>query len=134
MKKIFTIASICALLASPAFAQEKKPDNDAAGEAQETTEAPSAAEVDKAAKAIDTFADDQKKVEGYCTIAKEMGTLKEGDDKKAEELTKKMDDYLASVDKDLPNAFQTAEAVDPETEDGKKVDAAFTKLEGKCTK
>ena len=78
------------------------------------------------------MAADQKKASGYCNISKEMGALKEGDDKKSEELGKKMDDYLTSLGEPVVNAFDMAETVDPASEDGQKLDAAFTALDEKC--
>ena len=86
----------------------------------------------KAAASIEAMAADAKKAEGYCAISKEMAGVKEGDEKASEEVGKKLDDYLVSISEDTAEAFGIAEAVDPETEEGKAVDAAFAKLEGKC--
>jgi hypothetical protein len=129
MKKILALAGLCAFLASPVYAQQQQP---AQPEADAAAEAPSKEEAEKAAKAIDALADDQTKVQGYCAISKEMAGVPETDAKKTEELGKKMDDYLTGIGADTAEAFGIAEAVDPESEEGKKIDAAFTKLEGKC--
>ncbi len=126
MKKIFAITGICALLAAPAFAQDKKAEEPA------DAPAPTAAEVDAAAKTINAFVDDQKKVDGYCAIMKDMDTVKEGDDAKAEEMGQKMDTYLKEQGDDVAQAFTVAESVDPETDEGKKIDEALGKLEEKC--
>jgi opacity protein-like surface antigen len=131
MKKFLALAGVCALLASPAFAQDKKPDA-AGGAAEPAAEAPTKEEATKAAATIDAMADDAKKAAGYCALSKEMAGIPDGDDKKAEEVGKKLDDYLVSISQDTAEAFGIAEAVDPETEEGKKVDAAFAKLESKC--
>lgn len=128
MKKTLALAGLCAFLAFPVYAQQQP----AQPEADAAAEAPSKEEAEKAAKAIDALADDQTKVQGYCAISKEMAGVPETDTKKTEELGKKMDDYLTSVGADTAEAFGIAEAVDPESEEGKKIDAAFTKLEGKC--
>jgi hypothetical protein len=129
MKKVLALAGLCALLAAPAYAQQQPAQP---GAAEPAAEAPSKEEAEKAAKTIETLTGDQKKVEGYCAITKEMAAAPEGDQKKAEELGKKMDDYLNGLGNDTAEAFGIAEAVDPETEEGKKIDAAFTALEGKC--
>lgn len=128
MKKALALAGLCVLLATPAYAQQQP-----AQEAPDAAaEAPSKEEAEKAAKAIEALTADQKKVEGYCAITKEMAAAPENDQKKAEELGKKMDDYLTGLGNDTAEAFGIAEAVDPETDEGKKIDAAFTALEGKC--
>ncbi len=135
MKTIIAITSLCALLALPAFAQTEKND-DAAQEntAQEeaTEEAPSAEDVDAAMKAINSFVEDKKQVEGYCAILKEMEGLKDGDDQKAEELGQKMDTYISGLSEDIQEAFGVAEVVESESEESAKIDEAFGKLEEKC--
>jgi opacity protein-like surface antigen len=129
MKKALALAGLCALLAVPAYAQQ--PAQPQAG-ADAAAEAPTKEEAAAAAKSIEAFADDAKKAEGYCAITKEMAGVAETDTKKTEELGKKMDDYLNAAGAGTAEAFGIAEAVDPESEEGKKIDAAFTKLEGKC--
>jgi hypothetical protein len=124
MKKLLAATAFCALFATGAYAQAAK--EEAAGPA------PTAAEIDAAVKAFADFAADAKKVEGYCAISKEMGALKEGDDKKAEELGQKMDDYINTLGEAIVKAFETAENVDPESEAGKKIDAAYGALDDKC--
>lgn len=131
MKKIFVITGLCTLLTLPVFAQTEKKDD--AANAEATQEAPpSAEEVDAAAKAINAFTEDKAKLDGYCAILKEMDGLKEGDDTKAEELGQKMDTYISGLSEDVQSAFGVAEAVAPESEDTKKIDEAFGKLEEKC--
>lgn len=130
MKKLLALAGICALLASPAYAQQQPAQPQGGAEAAEP--APSKEEAENAAKAIEALANDQQKVAGYCAITKEMAAAPEADQKKAEELGKKMDDYLTGLGNDTAEAFGIAESVDPETDEGKKIDAAFTALEGKC--
>ncbi len=126
MKRVLAISGICTLLASAAMAQTATPKEGA------TEPPPSAAEIDAAVKTITDFTADQKKVAGYCAINKEMSALKEGDDKKGEELGKKMDDYLNAQGENVSDAFGIAEVVDPASEGGKKLDAAFGALEAKC--
>lgn len=130
MKKIFVITSLFALLALPAFAQAPK-EGDAAQE-EAGQEVPSAEEVNAAAKAINAFVEDKAKLDGYCAILKEMEQVKEGDDAKAEELGQKMDTYISGLSEDVQDAFAVADSVAPESEDAKKIDEAFEKIDEKC--
>jgi hypothetical protein len=131
MKNFFAIAGLCTLLAAPAFAQT---DNAPEGaEAEETAvEAPTTEEVDAAVATINTVGEDQAKVDGYCAISNEMEGIAETDEAKLEEVGAKMDAYLTSVGEDVADAFATADDVDPESEDGQKIDAALSALEEKC--
>ncbi|MGF1619691.1 MAG: hypothetical protein ACFCUR_03655 [Rhodomicrobiaceae bacterium] len=128
MKTFFAIAGLCTLLAVPAFAQT---DNAAEGE-DAAVEAPTTEEVDAAVTTINTFAEDPAKTEGYCAISREMEGVAEDDEAKAEEVATKMDEYLISHGEEIAEAFATAEDVDPESEDGQKIDAALDALEQKC--
>ena len=129
MKHLFALTAICAMLAAPvtAQAQAKAP---AAGGAAAEVEPP----VDVAAtvKTITELTNDEKKVAGYCAISKEISGVKEGDNAKMEELGKKMDTYLTGLGEQYADAFGAAESIAPESEDGKKLDAAFSALEAKC--
>jgi hypothetical protein len=131
MKNFFAIAGLCTLLAAPAFAQT---DNAPEGaEAEETAvEAPTTEEVDAAVATINTVAEDPANVEGYCAISSEMEGIAEADEAKAEEVATKMDAYLTTLGDDVAEAFATAEDVDPESEDGQKIDAALDAIEAKC--
>jgi hypothetical protein len=131
MKKFFAIAGLCTLLAAPAFAQTDNAPEAAEG-AETAVEAPTTAEVDAAVATINGIAEDPAKVEGYCAINKEMEGVAEADEAKAEEIATKMDTYLTSLGEEVADAFATAEAVDPASDDGQKIDAAFGTLEEKC--
>ncbi len=125
MKHLLAMAGICMLLGVPAMAQTTAPET-------EKDEPPSAAEIDAAAKTIMDLSADAKKVAGYCAINKEMAAIPETDTAKLEAVSTKMDAYLATLGEPVAEAFGIAEVADPATEDGKKLDAAFTALEGKC--
>lgn len=125
MKRLLAVSGICTVLAaSIAMAQTKKE--------EAAPPPPSKAEVEAAVKTINGVASDKKKSDGYCAISKEMSALKDGEDKKAEELNTKMDNYLKGLGEPVLNAFGMAESVDPASEDGQKLDAAFTALDEKC--
>jgi hypothetical protein len=61
-----------------------------------------------------------------------MEGIAEADEAKAEEVATKMDAYLTTLGDDVAEAFATAEDVDPESEDGQKIDAALDAIEAKC--
>jgi hypothetical protein len=126
MKSFLATTAICAFLAMPAFAQTAAP----AGEEAETP--PTSAEVDGAVKEINALIADQKKLAGYCAISKEGAAIPETDTAKQEEIGTKMDTYLTSLGEPTAEAFGIADSVDPATDDGKKIDAAFSALEAKC--
>ena len=123
MKRLLAVTGLCTLMASAALAQTPP---------AEQGEAPTKEEIEAAIKTINDMAGDPQKAAGYCAITKEMEALKEGEDEKAEELGKKMDDYLASLGDSVLDAFGIAEVVDPASEDGQKLDDAFGSLEEKC--
>lgn len=128
MKHLFALTAICALLSAPVMAQTQAPA--AAGGAAAEVEPP--VDVNAAIKTITEFTADAKKVAGYCAISKDMAAVKEGDTAKMEEFGKKMDDYLTGLGEQYANAFGAAEVVTPESEDGKKLDAALGALDAKC--
>jgi hypothetical protein len=129
MKYLFALTAICALLSAPVMAQDKTQAPAAGGAA---TEAEPPVDVNAAIKTITEFTADDKKVAGYCALSKEMSAVKDGDNAKMEELGKKMDTYLTGLGEQYVDAFSAAEAVAPESEDGKKLDTALGTLETKC--
>lgn len=131
MKNLFAIAGLCALLAAPAFAQTANAPEGAEPE-EAAVEAPTTEEVDAAIATLNTIGEDPAKIEGYCALSNEMESVAEGDEAKAEEVGAKMDEYLVSLGEEVMAAFETAEDVDPESDDGRKIDAAFEALEAKC--
>ncbi len=124
MKKIFAVAGICALLATPVFAQDK--------EEEAPATPPTAAEVDAAVKAINDLSSDKAKVASYCELIKEMDSLKEGDDKAAEAFGQKFDTYMSGLSEDAQKAFAISDAVDPASAEGKKLETAFNNFEEGC--
>ena len=127
MKHLFALTAICALLSAPVMAQTTAP---AAGGAAAEAEEP--VDVNATIKIITDLTNDSTKVAGYCAISKELSAVKETETAKMEELGKKMDDYLTGLGEQYADAFGAAESIAPESEDGKKLDAAFTALEEKC--
>lgn len=133
MKKLIAVAGVLALLGTPAFAQTEQKDDAATEQADGAAEEPITAEdVDAAVVTITEFAGDEKKVAGYCEIAKQLEALKEDDEKGAEELGGKMDAYLAGLGEDVEEAFGTADEVTADSEEEKKINAALEALDEKC--
>ena len=125
MKKIFSVISVCALLAAPVFAQDKKEEEPAATH-------PTAEEVDVAVQAIDDLAADEAKIEAYCAIIEEEDAVSAGDAAGAEAVRQKLDTYLAGLGEDARKAFAIDETIDPVSEEGQRLGGAFLRLEEAC--
>ena len=121
MKNLFALTAICALLSAPAMAQTQP---------QAAAEPP--ADINAAVKTITELTNDQTKVAGYCAITKEMAGVAETDTAKMEAVGTKMDAYLTGLGEQYAEAFEAGEGVTPESEDGKKLEAAYTALKAKC--
>lgn len=127
MKSIIAATALAALFAMPVYAQTET-DN---GEQEETVTV-TAEEAAAAAEIISSIGEDQAKADGYCAIIKEMEAAPEDDEAKAEELSGKMDEYLAGLGEDVADAFATADSVDPESAEGQSLEEAFEELSEKC--
>jgi len=134
MKILISIFGVLLMLSAPAIAQDNNQaaETETPAEAEGEVEAPTSEEVDEAVKVINSIAEDKQKAQGYCDIAMQMDDLKEGEETKAEELGTKMDEYLTGLGENVADAFSIAEVVDPESEDGQKIDVAFGKLYEQC--
>ena len=125
MKNILAIAGLCALLATPAFAQSNQA-------AEEADTPPTTEEIEDAAETISAMAGNQAQVEGYCAIRNEIDAAPEGDEAAADALDDKMDTYLAGLGEDIADAFDIADSVDEASPDLAKIDAAFAELDQAC--
>lgn len=125
MKHMFALTALCALLSTPVMAQAQAP---AAGAA----EAEEPVDVNAAIKTISELTGDATKVAGYCAISKEMDGIAETDTAKMEAASTKMETYLTGLGEQYAEAFEAAESVAPESEDGKKLDTVLGALEEKC--
>jgi len=113
MKKFSAVIAICGLLASPALA------------ASESVEA--------AIKTFQSVGQDADKLKIYCEMSKLMSMDEDVEDEaKAEELDKKMQDYMEKLGPDFEAAFEAGADLDPDSEDGKAYDGALDDLDGKC--
>lgn len=79
---------------------------------------------------------DAGQMKSYCEMSKlyaqafEAGEKK--DEKKADELSKKADELGKSLGGDYEKVMEALQEVDPESEEGKKLVAAFEPLDKKC--
>jgi hypothetical protein len=114
MKKYLAALALCGLCASPVFAAN--------------------AAVETAVKTFDTVSNDAAKLKVYCEMSKAMSSADAEDDSKAEVLDKQMDGFMKQLGPEFQTAFEAGADLDPESEDGKKYDAAMDKLDDKCGK
>ena len=76
-------------------------------------------------------ADTTGKLDGYCTLIKEMTTASE-DEAKFDELEKQMRELLKSFGPQFEQVLSLSESTDPESEDGEALSDAFDRLDEKC--
>ena len=115
MKKFSAVIALCGVLAVPAFAASES--------------------VDAAVKTFKSVGDDADKLKIYCEMSKIMSMDEDVEDEaKAEELDKKMQDYMEQLGPDFEAAFEAGAELDPETADGKAYDGALDELDTKCAK
>lgn len=127
MKKFVAAAAFVAF-AFPALAQQQE-----AAEEQAAPK-PSKAEVDSLVKAISA---DKARIGQYCEMVKlynESYEVGEKDEKKAEELAEKADELGEKLGDDYSKVVDGLAEVDPESEEGKLLFAAFEPLDGSCPK
>jgi hypothetical protein len=97
--------------------------------------APAAAaspEVEAAIKTLQKIPADTAKFETYCNILGEMASVPDDDAAKYEPLETQLDAAIEAYGADVAAAWDTVSEIDPETDDGKAVSAAFDSMEGKC--
>jgi hypothetical protein len=125
MKKMFAMTAVCALLATPVFAQDKKQD-----EAPAT--AITAQDVELATEAIYDLTEDKAKVTAYCAIIAEEDAVEVGDTAAAEAVRKKLSAFLGGLGEHARMAFNIDETIDPMSEEAQQLGGAFLKLEEAC--
>jgi hypothetical protein len=93
------------------------------------------AKVDAAVKAFDGVAADPAKLKTFCEMSKAMaGASDEQDEKKAAALESQLEGYMKTLGPDFKTAWDSGADLDPDSADGKTMNAALDKLEGKCEK
>ena len=114
MKKILAVATVCGLLAWPAFAASP--------------------EVDAAIKTYANVASNPDKLKTYCEMSKTMADAgDEEDEAKIATLDKKIMGYMEALGSDFETAFKAGADLDPEAADGRAYDGALDDLDKKCS-
>jgi len=111
MKKFLAVCAACGLFASPVLANPA---------------------LETAIKTFEGVGNDPAKLKTYCEMSRVMSSPDAEDDSKADELDKQMDGFMKELGPEFQAAFETGADLDPESEDGKKYDAAMDKLDDKC--
>jgi hypothetical protein len=86
-------------------------------------------EVEAALKAFQTAGTDATRLKTFCEL---MQTEQENADRADPLLEAKMDKLLDELGADFKAAWETAENIDPASDDGKILDAALDRLSDKC--
>lgn len=88
--------------------------------------------VEAAIKTLDKVPADAAKFATYCNLLGDMESVPDADAAKYEALESQLDAVIDSYGADVVEAWDTLSEIDPETDDGKAVVAAFEAIEGKC--
>jgi hypothetical protein len=127
-RKIF-IAIFAATLPLAAAAQQSPP-----GRPPASGPAPTPADVQRVVKIITS---DKAKADTYCQIVKLDQQVAEAeqrrDDKKADELAKQADELAQKLGPEYANLMDRLQQVDPRSQDGQRLAAAFEPLDKQCT-
>lgn len=89
-------------------------------------------ETQAAIKALEKIPADSAKFATYCNLLGEMSSLPDDDSAKYEALEDQLDKVIVSYGADVSGAWDTLSEVDPDSDDGKAVAAAFESMEEKC--
>jgi hypothetical protein len=87
--------------------------------------------IDRATAALANIGADAAKLQSYCDIV--LTATPEADSVAAEEIEVKLDAYFESLGPIYAKLSRIGDEVSEDTEEGKKIDAAFDHLEAKCT-
>jgi hypothetical protein len=88
--------------------------------------------VEAAIKTLDKISADTAKFTSYCNLLGDLESVPDTDAAKYEALEGQLDAVIDSYGAEVVQAWDTLSEVDPETDDGKAIAAAFEVLEGKC--
>jgi hypothetical protein len=90
-------------------------------------------QVEAAIKAVPKIETDPEKFRTYCRLSKEMAAVEEEDSAKTDELGKQLEELMKSIGPDVAAAWELLDELDPDTDDGKALIAAYEALEEKCS-
>ena len=107
----------------------------AAGALAATSAIAADAKVEGALKTFAAIDGDAAKLKTFCAMSKAMASASdEQDEKKAAALESELDGYMKDLGPDFKAAWDSGADLDPDSADGKAMNAALDKLEGKCEK
>lgn len=88
--------------------------------------------VETAIKALGLIPADATKFESYCKVLGEMSSVPDGDEAKYDALEDQLEQIIESYGPELTKAWDVIEDIDPDTDDGKAISAAFDAIDAKC--
>ncbi len=91
------------------------------------------AKYEGAIKVFEATSNDAAKMKIYCTMNKLMADVGD-DEKKAEAAEAQFNGFLKDLGPEFETAWSAGEGLDPESAEGKAVNDALDKLDGKCPK
>ncbi|HWB44601.1 MAG TPA: hypothetical protein VG900_04110 [Hyphomicrobiaceae bacterium] len=87
--------------------------------------------VEAAIQAVSKIPADTAKFQGYCALLTELDAAGE-EGPKVDEVQNKLSDFMQSMGPDVAAAWALYDELEPESEDGKALAAAFEALDEKC--
>jgi len=121
----YLAAVVFMAFAIPAFAQDKKE--------EQAPPPPTKADIEKLVKQISA---DKEQINAYCQMVKLYNEAYDAgekqDEKKAEELAQKADEMGEKLGEEYARIIDGLAEVDPESEEGKALYAAFEPLDKEC--
>lgn len=87
--------------------------------------------VDSAIKSLEAVSSDASKLKSYCDALKELHAAGEDPEKQAE-ADDKLSKVLLSFGPQFKLLLEIYDSTDPESDDSKRIDDAFFKLDSKC--
>ena len=97
---------------------------------------PSAAKVTKAdaQKVLKIISDDKAKTQTYCDFAKLGDQIEEADEKKALELSQKMDELAKKLGPEYVALMDGLQDIDPDSKDGQEIGSTMEAFDKLCAK
>ena len=89
------------------------------------------AKIESAIKVFEAASGDAAKMKTYCTMNKLMTDVGD-DEKKAEAAEAQFNGFLKELGADFETAWSAGEGLDPNSPEGKAINEALDKLDGKC--
>ena len=108
----------------------------ALAQTDDTTNAVPKPTVEELQKLVQTIASDEAKLKVYCEIGKLLGesdkALENNDEKAFDAIVAKLDDLVPQIGPDYKKAMDGLAEVDPNSDEGQKLNAVFKQLQEQC--